>query len=90
MIVQKFWKNRIGLVSESLTKGLLVMVILERIKGEPSGNKVFKDFVYRDCLKSIGFLKHKRWMGCMFLVRTVTYLAGAIFKRNEDYSLPNH
>ena len=68
MIVHKLWKNRIGLVSESLTKGLLVMVILERIKGEPSGNKVFKDFVYRDCLKPNGLLKHKRWMSCMFLV----------------------
>ena len=34
-------------VSESL-KGLVIMVILERVKGEPSGNKVFKDFVYRN------------------------------------------
>ena len=34
-------------VSESL-KGLIIMVILERVKGEPSGNKVFKDFVYRN------------------------------------------
>ena len=35
------------MVSESL-KGLVIMVILERVKGEPSGNKVFKDFVYRN------------------------------------------
>ena len=39
-------------VSESL-KGLFIMVILERVKGEPSGNKVFKDFVYRNCFNYI-------------------------------------
>ena len=58
------------------------MVILERIKGEPSGNKVFKDFVYRKCLKIVGLTKR---FTC-FLYQAVADL----FKLNIDYSLLNH
>ena len=62
------------------------MVILERIKGEPSGNKIFKDFVYR-----IGLAKHNGLTLFIEQIACPVYRAVAdLFKLNEDYLLLNH